>query len=309
MKHRKYLLAITLASICTGYAYADSDITDMLFANTKQDDVIFEIKVENMQEKTQEIDSKTKQDVDIFVQKAIEKARVEEENKRLEKIKKEQENKKQEELRKKEQEKKKQEELRKKEQEKKKQEELRKKEQELKEQKRKEEEKKAIDESEKEKNIQASASDMTNYAKTLLGVPYVWGGTSSSGFDCSGFVQKVYNKFDINLKRTTYDQITQGTSVKLENIKENDLVFFDTRAAYNLAKKNNITSVDSLSDVIINESEKNLKVLYPTEPTHVGIYIGDGKIIHASSSKKQTVIDTLDNGYFKERIVDIRRYK
>ena len=217
MKHRKYLLAITLASICTGYAYADSDITDMLFANTKQDDVIFEIKVENMQEKTQEIDSKTKQDVDIFVQKAIEKARVEEENKRLEKIKKEEE-------------KKKQEELRKKEQEKKKQEELRKKEQELKEQKRKEEEKKAIDESEKEKNIQVSASDMTNYAKTLLGVPYVWGGTSSSGFDCSGFVQKVYNKFDINLKRTTYDQITQGTSVKLENIKENDLVFFDTRA-------------------------------------------------------------------------------
>ena len=150
---------------------------------------------------------------------------------------------------------------------------------------------------------------MTNYAKTLLGVPYVWGGTSTSGFDCSGFVQKVYNKFYINLKRTTYDQITQGTSVKLENIKENDLVFFDTRAAYNLAKKNNITSVDSLSDVIINESEKNVKVLYPTEPTHVGIYIGDGKIIHASSSKKQTVIDTLDNGYFKERIVDIRRYK
>ena len=296
MKHRKYLLAITLASICTGYAYADSDITDMLFANTKQDDVIFEIKVENMQEKTQEIDSKTKQDVDIFVQKAIEKARVEEENKRKEKKKKEEE-------------KKKQEELRKKEQEKKKQEELRKKEQELKEQKRKEEEKKAIDESEKEKNIQVSASDMTNYAKTLLGVPYVWGGTSTSGFDCSGFVQKVYNKFDINLKRTTYDQITQGTSVKLENIKENDLVFFDTRAAYNLAKKNNITSVDSLSDVIINESEKNVKVLYPTEPTHVGIYIGDGKIIHASSSKKQTVIDTLDNGYFKERIVDIRRYK
>ena len=296
MKHRKYLLAITLASICTSYAYADSDITDMLFANTKQDDVIFEINIENIQEKKQEIDSKTKQDVDIFVQKAIEKAKVEEEKK------------KQEELRKKEQEKKRKEELRKREEEKKKQEELRKKEQELKEQKRKEE-KKAIDESEKEKNAQVSASDMTNYAKTLLGVPYVWGGTSSSGFDCSGFVQKVYNKFDINLKRTTYDQITQGTSVKLENIKENDLVFFDTRAAYNLAKKNNITSVDSLSDVIINESEKNVKVLYPTEPTHVGIYIGDGKIIHASSSKKQTVIDTLDNGYFKERIVDIRRYK
>ena len=297
MKHRKYLLAITLASICTSYAYADSDITDMLFANTKQDDVIFEINIENIQEKKQEIDSKTKQDVDIFVQKAIEKAKVEEEKK------------KQEELRKKEQEKKRKEELRKREEEKKKQEELRKKEQELKEQKRKEEEKKATEEAEKEKNAQVSASDMTNYAKTLLGVPYVWGGTSSSGFDCSGFVQKVYNKFDINLKRTTYDQITQGTSVKLENIKENDLVFFDTRAAYNLAKKNNITSVDSLSDVIINESEKNVKVLFPTEPTHVGIYIGDGKIIHASSSKKQTVIDTLDNGYFKERIVDIRRYK
>jgi len=103
--------------------------------------------------------------------------------------------------------------------------------------------------------------------------------------------------------------IPQISPESRENIKENDLVFFDTRAAYNLAKKNNITSVDSLSDVIINESEKNVKVLYPTEPTHVGIYIGDGKIIHASSSKKQTVIDTLDNGYFKERIVDIRRYK
>jgi len=67
----------------------------------------------------------------------------------------------------------------------------------------------------------------------------------------------------------------------------------------------------SFEDIVINESDvsgSGLK-LKPTEPTHVGIYIGEGKFIHASSSKKKIVIEDIKGPYFKDRIVDIRRYK
>jgi hypothetical protein len=158
--------------------------------------------------------------------------------------------------------------------------------------------------------ITVDSNEVTNFSKTLLGVPYVWGGTSLDGFDCSGFVQYVYKKYEMDLSRTTYTQIKQGKSIALSDIKENDLVFFDTRASSMLTKAKSQGVSGTLDTIIINESDTgNSKKLYPSEPTHVGMYIGNGKMIHASSSKKQVVVEVLENDYFKDRIVDIRRYK
>jgi nlpC/P60 family protein len=158
--------------------------------------------------------------------------------------------------------------------------------------------------------ITVDSNEVTNFSKTLLGVPYVWGGTSLDGFDCSGFVQYVYKKYEMDLSRTTYTQIKQGKSIALSDIKENDLVFFDTRASSMLTKAKSQGVSGTLDTIIINESDTgNSKKLYPSEPTHVGMYIGNGKMIHASSSKKQVVVEVLGNDYFKDRIVDIRRYK
>lgn len=274
---RKLLLALVFASILSASSHAQSDVSDLLFESSI-DDVILQTnttidKVPSVIPcKTTVAPKKTKdkEDIDKFIEQAIEKARKEEEKKQTDKKKAE-------------------------------------------EKKKQEKTKKAKEKtSEDTKNMyltKTSDTDITGYAKTLLGIPYVWGGTNSDGFDCSGFVQAVYNKFNMNLSRTTHTQIKQGYSVALSDIKENDLVFFDTRSASVITKLNTVSEPSDMIDIIIDEKEKVTKKLYPTEPTHVGLYIGDGKIIHASSSKGQTVIDALDNGYFKDRIVDVRRYK
>ncbi|HDK7160545.1 TPA: SH3 domain-containing protein [Clostridium botulinum] len=91
----------------------------------------------------------------------------------------------------------------------------------------------------------ATHGDVISYARQYLGTPYVYGGTSPSGFDCSGFVQYVYkNAAGISLPRTTYDQIGVGSRVSQDQLQPGDLVFPDTG--------------------------------------HVGIYIGGGQMIHAS---------------------------
>lgn len=84
-------------------------------------------------------------------------------------------------------------------------------------------------------------------ASKYLGTPYLWGGTSPSGFDCSGFVQYVFKQNGISLSRTTYSQVTEGSAVSLSNLQPGDVVFF--------------------GDV--------------SSPYHVGIYYGNGKYIHS----------------------------
>lgn len=92
---------------------------------------------------------------------------------------------------------------------------------------------------------------VVDYAKTFLGTPYLYGGTTPAGFDCSGFTQYVYNHFGINITRTTYTQVNQGVYVSRDQLLPGDLVFF-----------------------------------YMTDqgPGHVGIYIGNGQFIHAPHS-------------------------
>lgn len=96
----------------------------------------------------------------------------------------------------------------------------------------------------------STQSDVVSIAKNYIGVPYKWGGTSSSGFDCSGFVQYVFKKAGIDLPRTSGQQFQVGKPVSQSQLSQGDIVFFHT---------------------------------YKSGPSHVGIYVGDGKFIQASS--------------------------
>lgn len=96
-----------------------------------------------------------------------------------------------------------------------------------------------------------SGNNVIDTAQQFLGVPYVWGGSSPSGFDCSGFVQYVFARCGIDLPRTADVQATAGTPVSKSELQPGDLVFF--------------------AGDYVNIS-------------HVGIYVGDGKMIHASTT-------------------------
>ena len=117
------------------------------------------------------------------------------------------------------------------------------------------------------------AENIIATAKKYMGVPYVWGGTTPAGFDCSGFVQYVYRQHGITLPRTSAQQYTAGKSVKKSELKPGDLVFFATDY---------------------------------TKVNHLGIYIGNGQFIHASSSKGVTV-SSMSNSYWMPRYYGARR--
>ncbi|OAA86441.1 C40 family peptidase [Clostridium ljungdahlii] len=105
----------------------------------------------------------------------------------------------------------------------------------------------------------ASSDAVVAYASNFLGVPYVWGGTSPSGFDCSGLVQYVYAHFGIDLPRTSQEQQTVGTAVSRDELQPGDLVFFGSPAY------------------------------------HVGIYVGGGQFINAPKTGDVVKIASLDN--------------
>ena len=317
MKYFKYFTAVAFVALFTNFSYAD-DISGMIFQGNEIDEALIVNSTVTLTKQTKSTNNiqktKSEREIDLFIEKAKnDAAKKEEEKLRQEKLKKEEE--------------KLAEEKRKERQREEEEKAQREREREL--ERRKEEEEKAQKEqtTPKEPQVQdvsqkapaqtllasgitVDSNEVTNFSKTLLGVPYVWGGTSLDGFDCSGFVQYVYKKYEMDLSRTTYTQIKQGKSIALSDIKENDLVFFDTRASSMLTKAKSQGVSGTLDTIIINESDTgNSKKLYPSEPTHVGMYIGNGKMIHASSSKKQVVVEVLENDYFKDRIVDIRRYK
>ena len=120
----------------------------------------------------------------------------------------------------------------------------------------------------------STAQQIIDNAKKLLGTPYVWGGTTPKGFDCSGFVQYVFNLSGITLPRTTTEQYKVGTYVAKSNLQPGDLVF--------------------------------LQNTYRTGISHVGIYIGNGNMIHASSSKG-VVTSSLSVSYYTEHYYGARR--
>lgn len=110
----------------------------------------------------------------------------------------------------------------------------------------------------------AAGSQVVAYAKEFLGYPYVHGGASPKGFDCSGFVQYIYSRFGISLNRTSADQMSNGVVVSDGDLQPGDLVFFLQNSSYRRA-------------------------------SHVGIYIGGGQFIHASSPSTGVIISDMDS--------------
>jgi len=105
--------------------------------------------------------------------------------------------------------------------------------------------------------------------KTFLGVPYKLGGSTLRGIDCSAFVKKIYEIFNIELPRTSREQFSVGKKVEKDHLEEGDLVFFKRRG----------------------------------NRAHVGIYIGDNQFVHASSYNRQVKIDYLDAPYYSKRFL------
>lgn len=116
---------------------------------------------------------------------------------------------------------------------------------------------------------------LASFAKNYLGTKYVYGGSSTSGVDCSGFVKLVYNNFGLYVDRVAADQAKQGAYVDPSNLREGDLVFFDTDGGKNY----------------IN---------------HVGIYIGNGQFIHASSGAGKVVINSIWDNFYSSSYMTAR---
>lgn len=113
-------------------------------------------------------------------------------------------------------------------------------------------------------------------ARTYLSIPYRYGAESRKSTDCSGFVQQVFREFDIKLPRTAREQFKVGMKIDRSSLSSGDLLFFRTRAR----KK---------------------------YPTHVGIYLGNGKMIHASSRQHKVVISDVNHPYYVKRYVGAKR--
>ena len=110
-----------------------------------------------------------------------------------------------------------------------------------------------------------SRSKIVQEAKKHLGVPYLWGGNTPAGFDCSGFTRYVLNQCGYTLPRTTEEQVKVGTAISKSALQPGDLVF--------------------------------LQNTYRSGVSHVGIYIGNDQMIHASSSKGVTT-SNLNTSYY-----------
>lgn len=117
------------------------------------------------------------------------------------------------------------------------------------------------------------AGRIINLAMDYIGVPYLFGGTTPSAFDCSGYVQYVFAKAGISLPRTADVQYEVGTPLSITELIPGDLVFFQT---------------------------------YTYGASHVGIYVGDGNFIHASSSRGVT-ISSLNQAYYSSHYIGARR--
>ena len=106
-------------------------------------------------------------------------------------------------------------------------------------------------------------------ALQMVGVPYRWGGQGPEGFDCSGLVLYSYNNAGLTMPRTSREQFRATAPVRRDQITPGDLVFFNT-------------------------SE---------DASHVGIYVGEGRFVHAPASNRSVRLERLDNSYYRQRFL------
>lgn len=122
----------------------------------------------------------------------------------------------------------------------------------------------------------SKSTKVVSFAKKQLGKKYVWGKSGPSTFDCSGFTYYVINKTTgKSISRTSTTQSKQGKYVSRKNLKKGDLVFFATTGKGRVS--------------------------------HAGIYIGNKKFIHASSTKGKVVISSMASGHYYNTFVNGRR--
>ena len=117
-------------------------------------------------------------------------------------------------------------------------------------------------------------AQIVQMAQQYMGTPYAWGGSSPGGFDCSGFIYYIYSQFGISLPRMSDGQFEVGRAISGDNLLPGDLVFFTT---------------------------------YEPGASHVGIYLGGGRFIHASSAAGEVTITPLGKSYYQERYLGARR--
>lgn len=117
-------------------------------------------------------------------------------------------------------------------------------------------------------------AQIVQMAPQYMGTPYAWGGSSPGGFDCSGFIYYIYSQFGISLPRMSDGQFEVGRAISGDNLLPGDLVFFTT---------------------------------YEPGASHVGIYLGGGRFIHASSAAGEVTITPLGKSYYQERYLGARR--
>lgn len=122
----------------------------------------------------------------------------------------------------------------------------------------------------------SKGQEIADYALQFKGYRYVHGGSSPSGFDCSGFTSYVYKQFGYSLNRTCSGQLDNGTPVSMSELQPGDIVIF---------KKGNAN----------------------TRATHVGLYIGNNQFIHASTAKVGVIISKLSDAYYTTGFVGGRR--
>ena len=117
---------------------------------------------------------------------------------------------------------------------------------------------------------------LVRVVKTFLGAPYRLGGSTIKGIDCSAFVKKIYEIFNIHLPRTVREQLRFGKKIEKDQLAEGDLVFFKTLRGNN---------------------------------GHVGIYIGNNEFVHASYRNREVKVDSLNAPYFNQRFFRAVRVK
>lgn len=125
-----------------------------------------------------------------------------------------------------------------------------------------------------ESELEPSENEVLKKAFGLLGIKYRFGGSSYAGIDCSAFVKKVFASLSLPLPRTAREQYALGRDVHPEELQKGDLLFYRTYAGF---------------------------------PSHVGIYIGNDLMIHASSEGGRVMISRIDTPYFLSRFLGARR--